>query len=73
MTILSDLVGLPIESSDLTVKRALGPVLDLARTHRLSAYDASYLELAMREGLPLATQDDDMRAAAEAAGVRLVP
>jgi hypothetical protein len=32
-------------------------VLPLARTYRLSAYDAAYLELAIREGLPLATLD----------------
>lgn len=39
-------------------------VLDLARRHDLSAYDASYLELAVREGLPLATLDESLRAAA---------
>ncbi len=33
------------------------PVLDLMRTHRLTAYDATYLELAVRHGLPLATHD----------------
>jgi len=66
------LADLPIEWSDLTLDQALGPVLDLARAHGLSAYDAAYLELAMREGLPLATQDDALRVAAERAGVPLV-
>lgn len=47
-------------------------ILPLARTHRLSAYDAAYLELAIREGLPLATLDDDLRRAAPAAGVKLL-
>ncbi len=47
-------------------------ILPLARTYRLSAYDAAYLELAIREGLPLATLDDDLRRAASAAGVKLV-
>ena len=47
-------------------------VLRLARTHRLSVYDASYLELAQREGLPLATLDADLRRAATDAGVALV-
>jgi predicted nucleic acid-binding protein len=47
-------------------------ILPLARTHQLSAYDAAYLELAIREGLPLATLDDDLRRAAPAAGVMLV-
>jgi predicted nucleic acid-binding protein len=47
-------------------------ILPLARTYHLSAYDAAYLELAIREGLPLATLDDDLRRAASAAGVALV-
>jgi len=42
------------------------------RTDRLSAYDAAYLELAIREGLPLASLDDDLRRAATAAGVVMV-
>jgi len=48
---------------------AIVPLLGLARQHRLSAYDASYLELAMREGLPLATQDEALKAAAMRSGV----
>jgi predicted nucleic acid-binding protein len=47
-------------------------VLRLARTHRLSVYDAAYLELAQREGLPLATLDADLRRAAAEAGVALL-
>jgi len=47
-------------------------ILPLARAHRLSAYDAAYLELAIREGLPLATIDGDLRKAAAAAGAPLV-
>jgi predicted nucleic acid-binding protein len=47
-------------------------ILPLTRTHKLSAYDAAYLELAIREGLPLATLDDDLRRASCAAGVTLV-
>lgn len=35
----------------------------------LSSYDAAYLELAMRHGLPLATQDEQLKLAATAAGV----
>lgn len=70
--ICGTLADLPIERSDLTLEQGLGPVLDLARVHELSAYDAAYLELAMREGLPLATQDADLREAAARAGVPLV-
>lgn len=47
-------------------------VLRLARTHRLSVYDAAYLELAQREGLPLATLDADLRRAAADEGVALL-
>ena len=43
--------------------------LSLARTHGLSAYDAAYLELAIREGFPLATRDARRRTAARVAGV----
>jgi len=49
-----------------------GAVLRLARTHRLSVYDAAYLELAQREGLPLATLDADLRRGATGEGVPLV-
>jgi predicted nucleic acid-binding protein len=47
-------------------------VLRLARTHRLSVYDAAYLELAQREGLPLATLDTALQKAAAAEGVALL-
>jgi predicted nucleic acid-binding protein len=43
-----------------------GVVLTLARRHRLTVYDASYLELSLREGLPLATLDGDLARAARA-------
>jgi predicted nucleic acid-binding protein len=66
------LLGLPIAVYDLALDEALGSVLDLARQQNLSAYDAAYLLLAMREGLPLATQDTDLRSAAERVGVAVV-
>ena len=47
-------------------------VLTLARRHRLTVYDAAYLELALREALPLATLDEALVAAARAEGVPLV-
>jgi len=46
-------------------------LLELARRFDLSAYDASYLELAMRRGLPLATRDVSLARAARAAGIPL--
>lgn len=63
---------LPVTLDALTLDGALGSVLDLARAQGLNAYDAAYLGLAMREGLPLATQDDQLRKAAVRLGVRLV-
>jgi predicted nucleic acid-binding protein len=45
---------------------------DLARQYRLTIYDAAYLQLAIRERLPLATLDKALRPAAEAAGVPLL-
>jgi predicted nucleic acid-binding protein len=63
--------SLPITVDRETPERALREVLDLGRAQRLSAYDASYLELAMRRGLPLATLDDRLRNAATSAGVSL--
>lgn len=48
------------------------PVLDLMRAHRLTAYDATYLELAARSGLPLATRDKALQRAAGAIGVALL-
>ena len=46
-----------------TAERALKDTLQLARRFKLSSYDASYLELALREGLPLATLDADLQSA----------
>ena len=47
-------------------------LLKLALRHELSAYDASYLELALRLQLPLATKDDALRAAAKQCGIALI-
>ena len=47
-------------------------VMTLARRHRLTVYDASYLELALREAVPLATLDRPLAEAARAEGVVLV-
>ena len=49
-----------------------GALMDLARRHRLTVYDAAYLELALRERLSLATLDDALRGAAQAEGSPLI-
>ncbi len=61
--------GLSLTIDTQTSQRALADTLPLARAHGLSAYDAVYLELAMREGLTLATLDKKLGQAAEASGV----
>ena len=68
---LSLLEQLPIAVEQETPGRMLGEIVALAREHGLSTYDASYLDLAMCQGLPLATRDKALRRAALAAGVPL--
>lgn len=63
--------ALPIRVDSATSQYALSGIRTLAREQQLSAYDAAYLELAMREGVPLATQDKALRRAATACGVVL--
>jgi len=62
---------LDIETDLETMARALGDTLNLARRHKLAAYDAAYLELALRQGLPLATLDADLAKAAQTAGLSI--
>lgn len=60
---------LNIVMDETSATHALGSILNLARRYKLSAYDASYLELALRTGLPIATLDADLAKAVQAAGV----
>ena len=69
--IARNLAALPIVIDPLSTSRIWEEVLDIAHTQRLSAYDAMYLELAMRMQLPLATLDRALAAAAHAAGVEV--
>ena len=69
--LLELLASLPIETQDES-DRLRGPVLRLARAHRLSVYDAVYLDLAMDRGLSLATHDVTLRKTARAEGVSLI-
>ena len=63
------LEGLRVVQDTRAVAELVRDVLPLARAHQLSAYDAAYLELAIRHDAPLATLDGKLRAAAEMAGV----
>jgi Predicted nucleic acid-binding protein, contains PIN domain len=69
---LADLALLPIQTDAETDRQAWSATLRLAVRHRLTLYDAAYLEVAIRRGLPLATLDAELRAAAKAAGVTLL-
>ena len=64
------LSGLDITADTATFAYSLADILGLARRYNLSSYDASYLELALRMGLPLSTLDEDLQKAAKKAGVK---
>ena len=53
-------------------ERAFRELLDLARAERLTVYDAAYLELALRLGLPLATKDAKLRKVGAGLGLALL-
>lgn len=62
--ILSIIETLPIVIEQEPPERAWTEVLSLARAQRLTTYDASYLDLAMRMGIPIATLDKALKKAA---------
>lgn len=68
---ISLLNSLRIASEPGDSSRTLGPVFDLAQRHRLTVYDATYLELAIRSTASLASLDEQLRRAAGEAGVEL--
>ncbi len=70
---LEMLEDLEIDVDSATFERAMTDTLQLARRYRLSAYDASYLELALRLGISLATLDVDLQVAAKKSGVKKFP
>lgn len=72
-TFLGLLETLPIHIDQATSATAWHDTLALARSHRLTTYDAAYLELALRLGLPLASRDQALNAAASKEGVPLLP
>lgn len=67
---VSHIVGLPIVVDRTQVPAA--EILALALRYDLSSYDAAYLELALRQKLPIGAKDGALRAAAIAAGVGVV-
>jgi predicted nucleic acid-binding protein len=70
--VLANLSELNILIDPHTDENAWSATVQLSSRHGLTAYDASYLELAVRRRLPLATLDNDLRAGAKAEGVPLL-
>ena len=68
---LRSLEAFPISIDPTPTGLAFDRILLLARQQSLTEYDASYLELAIRESLTIATLDDSLRRAARAVGVEL--
>ena len=71
-TTLADLALLPIALDPETATHAWGATLRLAERHRLTLYDAAYLELSHRRSLPLATLDAELRTAAKNENIALL-
>jgi len=69
---LTALAKLPIRIDTETAGRAWSSTFDLALAHGLTVYDASYLDLSLRSGLPLATLDLALGRAATACGVTVL-
>ncbi len=69
---ISLLFELPIIVDQESPERMLSEILALAREYKLSSYDASYLDLAMRKGLPVATTDMNIIAAAKRSSVPII-
>lgn len=70
--LLASLHQLPIAIDGETADHAWSAIQAVAEAHGLTAYDAAYLELAMRRGLPLAANDRRLAAAAAAVSVPLI-
>ena len=64
--------GLPIITDVDSISRSLHAVRELAQHLRLTAYDASYLDVALRPGIPLATKDAELARAARERAVELL-
>lgn len=69
---LDDLGQLPLHTDNETDAQAWNATLALAIRHKLTLYDAAYLELALRRALPLASLDAELRAAATGEGIALL-
>jgi len=71
--LVTELRALPMEIDTASTEQALEATLALAQKYDLTTYDASYLELAKRRDLPLATLDTRLRQASLSAKITLLP
>ena len=69
---LIELNFLNLEIDYESSERAFSHLLPLCRNHGLTSYDAVYLDLAIRTGLPLASLDKDLRACAQLHGIAVL-
>ena len=67
-----ELQALNVRADEESAARIFSDVHRLAIAHRLTSYDAAYLELALRRSLPLATLDDALIRASRFAGVSII-
>lgn len=70
--VLQRISRLMIIVETISADRAFSAIRGVARQLQLTEYDAAYLELALRETLPMATLDGKLRRAAQVAGIELV-
>lgn len=71
-TALEKLMALQFITDEEAARQAFGRTSELAEKHGLTIYDATYLELALRRSLPLATRDESLKSAARQCGVKTI-
>ena len=71
--LIKEFRGLPVEIDAMSMEVSLDETLMLAKKYELTTYDASYLELAKRREMPLATLDNKLRKACSSAKIKLLP
>ena len=72
MEVLALLPALKVATDGEPMAQSVAATAALARQHGLTAYDASYLELAIRRGAILASQDRDLLKAAQVCGIEVL-
>jgi predicted nucleic acid-binding protein len=68
---IADLKDLPVEVDSQGSERVYSSIFRMSCQHQLSSYDAAYLDLAVFQGLPLATLDKNLRAAARRSRIEI--